>query len=454
MFLLKNALRDLWNLLTRVDDIRALWRLLWNRGKYPRERRIFAGLELFCLIASKVTALVFLTITVLKLFCHCNIPIGMDCTVSILLAAGVGYATNYLAIEMLFKPYNENKFHPFSLITAGYWRQGLVPKNKNAIGRELGAQIENKLLNPQKLADDLCNMVTTLIQDKNVIANLRNAVQNLLRKHSRNITDFIAPQIEQSLADAMNKILSQDNLRDFWSVTIEPQLTKEETRNLVAAQIVESIQHHSPELTEMLKLELRKYCYNFLNKHLPLGLGAETLSDGLVGFIDWKNIENRLCDNLGSEQTITMLRNEIERLTGKIGAYIKSPEGSAKLTAFMESIKSKLREKIHNYLQTELPEIAGSIIDSPALWNFVENDLLPSAKPEIERLIREQGKDQIINKLNLGERVADSVAKQDVREFHDMISSIAAQHLGAIQVLGWCLGLVVGIFQVLPKLIH
>ena len=199
---------------------------------------------------------------------------------------------------------------------------------------------------------------------------------------------------------------------------------------------------------------MRKYCFDFLKDHLPLGLGAETLSDGLVRFIDWQNIEKRLCDNLGSEQTITMLRSEVDRLTNKISAYVKSPEGTAKMMSFMESIKQKLREHIHNYLQTELPKIADSIIDSPALWNFVENDLLPSAKPELERLIREQGKNQIISRLNLGERVADSVAKQDVREFHDMISSIAAQHLGAIQVLGWCLGLLVGIVQMIPKLIH
>ena len=36
---------------------------------------------------------------------------------------------------------------------------------------------------------------------------------------------------------------------------------------------------------------------------------------------------------------------------------------------------------------------------------------------------------------------------QDVKEFHEMIDSIAARHLGAIQVLGYILGLVIGLLQ-------
>ena len=81
----------------------------------------------------------------------------------------------------------------------------------------------------------------------------------------------------------------------------------------------------------------------------------------------------------------------------------------------------------------------------------MENDLLPAAKPKIEALIREQGKDKIIEKLNLSRRVSEAVEKQKVEDFHEMINSIAAQHLGAIQVLGYILGLIVGLTQLLIK---
>jgi len=87
-------------------------------------------------------------------------------------------------------------------------------------------------------------------------------------------------------------------------------------------------------------------------------------------------------------------------------------------------------------------------IESEDLWNWVGNGLLPSAKPKLETLIKEQGKDKIVAKLNLSARVTEAVEKQDVKDFHDMINSIAAQHLGAIQVLGYFLGAIVGISQI------
>ena len=46
------------------------------------------------------------------------------------------------------------------------------------------------------------------------------------------------------------------------------------------------------------------------------------------------------------------------------------------------------------------------------------------------------------------EYIENSIREQDVREFHAMINAVAAEHLGAIQVLGYVLGFVIGLFQV------
>ena len=42
-------------------------------------------------------------------------------------------------------------------------------------------------------------------------------------------------------------------------------------------------------------------------------------------------------------------------------------------------------------------------------------------------------------KLDIFRKIAEVVDKQDVKEFYTMINSIAAQHLGSIQVLGYFL---------------
>ena len=74
--------------------------------------------------------------------------------------------------------------------------------------------------------------------------------------------------------------------------------------------------------------------------------------------------------------------------------------------------------------------------------------MLPAAEPKIKEFIESQ-KDTIVQTLDIRNRISQAIDRQDVKEFHDMINSVAAEHLGAIQVLGFVLGAVIGAFQLL-----
>ena len=432
------------------NDFSSRWRILCDRN-IECERRIFAGLELFCFPASFLTVFLILPLQIVASYRGWNIPGWVHPTVNVMLSAAVGYITNYIAIEMLFKPYERTLWHPLSLMTFGYWKQGLIPKNKNRIGIEMGQQIETKLLNPEQLADELCAMVMGFIQSRSVIADLRNAIQSLLHTHEKTIVDFLVPQIEKAVATAADSMLTSEKVIAFWKSEIEPFLLKEENRNVIASHIVAGLQRRAPELTSMIKEELQKLCYDYLSNKLPFGVGADTLSSGLVACIEWQDIQVRLQNKLGEESVSVMLQDELQILIRQMSDWLKSPETAEKVNAFIVDVKRKLQEWLHEYLQTALPALTDEVIDSEKLWAWVENDLLPAAKPKIETLIREQGKDKIIAKLNLSHRVAEAVEKQNVKDFHEMINSIAAQHLGAIQVLGYFLGLIIGLTQLFIK---
>ena len=379
--------------------------------------------------------------------CGWSIPAWVHPAINVLLSAAVGYITNYIAIEMLFKPYVRNRKHPLSLITMGYWKQGLIPKNKNKIGDELGKQIETKLLNPEKLADELCDMVMSLTQSPDIITEVRTSVQKLLHTYQKNITEALQPQIEKEIYSAAGNLFTQDKIRGFWKAEVEPFLQKEEHRNLIAGHIIKRLQDRSPELTAVLKTEVQEACFHYLEKHLPFGFGAEPLAEGLVNFIEWNDIQNYLSDKLGEKETSDMLQEELQSLIGQVNKWLQSPEISDKINGFIIAMKTKLQAWLHEYLQKAIPSMINSIIDSEKLWNWIEHDLLPASRPQIEAFIRKQGKDKVIAKLNLSRRISEAVEKQDVKEFHEMINSIAAQHLGAIQVLGYILGLVIGLLQ-------
>jgi uncharacterized membrane protein YheB (UPF0754 family) len=59
---------------------------------------------------------------------------------------------------------------------------------------------------------------------------------------------------------------------------------------------------------------------------------------------------------------------------------------------------------------------------------------------ELENLIRTKGLPLIIEKLDIEGRIKKAVDAMDVEEFHGMVNEVSAQHLGAIQVLGYLLG--------------
>lgn len=75
--------------------------------------------------------------------------------------------------------------------------------------------------------------------------------------------------------------------------------------------------------------------------------------------------------------------------------------------------------------------------------------MIPKFQPELERLIRTEGLPSIMQKLDIEGRIKTAVDKMDVAEFHGMINEVAAQHLGAIQVLGYLLGAVAGALTLL-----
>jgi uncharacterized membrane protein YheB (UPF0754 family) len=438
---MKKALKSL------ASDFGVRWRIVCDRAS-GSEKRVFAGLELFCLPMSVIT-LFLLPGQAIAMRCGLTVP-GWWAGVAmpILVSAAVGYITNYIAIEMLFKPYDVNWKHPLSLITFGYWKQGLVPKNKDQIGRQAGQQIQENLLNPEKISTELCEMVVGLIQDKTVIANIRVSVQELLRSHEGRIVGFLIPHIEKSLIEAINRMVTPDTVKVFWEKEIEPRLTSQETRTLIAQNVVAGLKRRSPRMIEEIRESVRSIAFTYLSDKLPLGIGAETLSNGLVKVIDWNLVEYKLKERLSEPETVDKIRDELLTFVERARSWMASAESAEKLNGMVADVKNRLEAFLRNYLHETLPKLAGQFLESESLWGWVENELLPSARPQIEKMIKETGREKIISGLNIAGRVEQAVKEQDVRMFHEMINSVAAQHLGAIQVLGYLLGGLVGLLQI------
>ncbi len=432
-----------------ISDIKQRWRLIGDRT-IPCEGRVFAFLEAVFMPVSFVTLAALVVIPFLR-WAGIAVPGWMrGAPFTILVSAAIGYITNWIAIEMIFKPYNRTMRHPFAWLTFGYWKQGLVPKNKDQIAGVMGEQVATRLLQPKKIADDLCSMVGDILKNQSIIASVRDGIQRLISKHNKEIADFLAPKIEAALVAEIDRLVTVEKVEEFWTAHIEPKLQSAETRDEIANIVVAALGKRAPALAAKAKPLIVEAISNYIEeKGGMIGTLLAPLAGTIADFIiSRKTIENGLRNWLQSPDTIPMLRDELLQFVKSVRDYVKSDASRGKIGEFVDEIRSTFKNYLHGYIEKNLAGTAGRILDSEDLWNSVAA-MIPQFQPELERLIREKGMPLILEKLDIQGRIKAAVDNMDVAEFHGMVNEVAAQHLGAIQVLGYILGAIAGALTLL-----
>ena len=91
----------------------------------------------------------------------------------ILGAASVGYMTNWLAITMLFRPYEPTGW-------LFLWPQGLLPRNRAEIARKVGEECANGILAPDKISEYVKTSFLRELSGGNTVRRVREKVQHAL----------------------------------------------------------------------------------------------------------------------------------------------------------------------------------------------------------------------------------------------------------------------------------
>lgn len=421
------------------------------------EMRVFAGLELICFPISMFTLLLLPILIINRLWIGFTIPLGVNVSIKILLAAATGYITNFIAVEMLFKPYHKTKKHPLSLMTFGYWSQGLIPRSKSKMGRQLGDGAET-LIPPDRIANDLCNMATSLLDDEKNLESIENAVRKFLVSKEEVIVTTCMPVIESACSRKVNDFVTEERIRSLWDDVVKPKLSAEDTKDIVARQFVDYVNSKVPILMPELKEEVRGIIYGFLRRNdwfqsiaaaavfVGYDDAAKSLSDNIVDeAVDWDEVCKKICGRIGDEQMQGRIKAEVENLISKLEQWLESDNGVCQIRNLVRFSRERINEYIADWLQSDFRKIVGGAIRSEGIWGYVRNKLIPEIRPSLEVWLKGPGKDLVLSKLNLSERIATAVDKLSVEEFHERVNTIAAQHLGAIQVLGYFLGAIVGV---------
>lgn len=407
----------------------------------------FAAAEIVLLPLSFVTFAYVLVAAAMSLFGHDAaswLPTWFSkWMLPVLVAAAIGYVTNWLAILMLFCPYECKRW-------LFLWPQGLLPRNKAKMANEIGRKVGSELLPPESLVAELERDVREYLSRPDVISRIREMAQEMLSRHEQEVVNLLIPQLECASGEILDKLLTPERIRVFWDDTLAPKLEKSETRDFLASKIIEVIDANASELVVSIRGKLREYLISKMPVSDIFGMG-EGLKTTIANFVmeffaDELAVRKMLSDWLLQQKTQEMFKAKLLLFCGKAKEWLNSEQGRRELEGFVAGLKNKGQQLLSAYIHESLPKLVSQVLTSRKLWNWVENTALPSVR-ERALIYLSDNKDIIAEKLCLSKRIEDAINKQDIERFHKMLNDIAAQHLSAIQVLGYILGAVVGIVQ-------
>ncbi|MBU3228368.1 DUF445 family protein [Clostridium algidicarnis] len=148
-----------------------------------------------------------------------------------IVGAVIGYITNWLAIKMLFRPYEEKRIFGIKVP----FTPGLIPKEKQRIAKSVSEAIANHLLSKDTIVKALCspniysyiyNMVETKIKDiYSSTKNLKDLMAENLGFDQRNI-DNINENIYVGVLNNLNDNVKDKIVKEIYNL-IEKELKKE-----------------------------------------------------------------------------------------------------------------------------------------------------------------------------------------------------------------------------------
>ncbi len=162
--------------------------------------------------------------------------------------AFIGYITNYLAVKMLFRPFEEKRFFGFKIP----FTPGLIPKRRKEIAFSIAKIIEEHLMTPEKLH--------SLFEETGYRERLKKRIENVFDEILEQIVFSIKENIKEGisigklniktavLATALEKIVEKASDR------IKERL-KEKLLERASDSIERNIEEELPQILSELNVE-------------------------------------------------------------------------------------------------------------------------------------------------------------------------------------------------------
>ncbi len=381
---------------------------------------------------------------------------------AVFVAAAIGYLTNYIAIQMLYYPVSEedlgegraparpaerealSKSRVLSVVTLGFWKKGLIPRNKDKVARQMGQIAEERFITPENMAY-LVPKLGNLFLSRNAEGKIRGMefIRQLAVAHKDQVADII-----QWIG---RDVVTGDNYQ-----TIRNLLAKvgrsEALANALAAAFFDYMEKNPESVVSFVREMVSGFTDAQTRKADRSGSLWERIKAGTTGFI----VE--AVASIGYPQ----IRSFLEE-------YVRDPQHLAqfrdRLATLLPIFCDKVAEKIVSDPQTLSSLVSGDFVSElihiditdDRFWDMIGEKVVPGLQGAIgtafAAIPEEQFAKFFTGEHHIASMVERTVMDMKLLDFYAMLDDILAEHLGAIQVFGFILGAAIGYVQYSVSLI-
>ena len=170
---------------------------------------------------------------------------------SVGIGAVIGYVTNYVAIKLLFRPYNPIKLGKFTIFP-----QGVIPREKKALAKKVGEVVKNYILSEEEIR----KIITSKEVKDEIERFLDEKIENFT---SKDITEFLT---KEEIAEKFSKIIVkvvEEKFSMFASLVNEEMIKNIMLKLEIPIKVEDFIE--TDKIKEILKNEI----FLFLEKEVP-----------------------------------------------------------------------------------------------------------------------------------------------------------------------------------------
>ena len=406
-------------------------------------RQTMKTLNMLAFGTSIGTLAVAATYALLRRCCGVELPAAVTGRVlPVLAGAAVGYLTNWLAIQLLFRPYRPVKW------LGGL--QGLIPKRQPDLADTLAEEIPANLIPSDRIIFQIRRKIREAMRDPELAERLLAMATASVRdeRRMRELKRRIAGILDSAGTTGLEWWLAPSGVRRFYHTCGSGFVKEKVIRNkALRAKILDELKDQIPGIIGVIRANMPAMIAEYMRDNPVKGAVLSIFTGASGENLPWRTLEQSIRNKLAGQDADRQVEQKLAEFESRLEGYLVSPELETDIAAFKRNaaigdafavLCDDLATKLLDYLNNEL------------VCQIVREQILPGVRVFLQLQIR-QNKDAIIAGLDLSGQIRKSILDLDPENVRDLVNKVSGEELGMIQLLGFGLGGVAGLLLVFAQ---